>query len=344
MNSVREEDIRNIISRIPYEKCEGKTFLITGAAGFLARYMTDTLMYMKKKAYVQKCTVLALCRNREKAKQTFGDWLIDEDFHLLIQPVEEEITYRGNIDYIIHAASGAATRMFEKSPVDIIKANAMGTYNLLETARQKQTNGFLFFSSGAVYGEISDDVLDIKEEDCFPLDFTSLKNCYAEGKRSGEALCRAYWQQYGIPTVSVRISHTYGPGIDIDDGHVFSDFVKSILNRTDLVIKGDGMDVRPFCYVTDAVTAFFILLFKGNAGDAYNMANSAETYSIKELADRLVSEAFAEKRLKVTGESIKLGEKPKKNNVNTEKLESLGWKPEVNVVKGFRRTVDSFEL
>lgn len=138
MNAVRKDDIEHIISGIPYEMCEGKTFLITGANGFLASYMADTLMYLKQKGFIKSCSLIALCRNREKAERVFAEWLDDRDFQLLIQPVEEKVTYEGKIDYIVHAASCSTTHLFESNPADIMTANLIGCYHLLEQAREKR--------------------------------------------------------------------------------------------------------------------------------------------------------------------------------------------------------------
>lgn len=344
MNSVRKEDIELIIRRIPYEYCEGKTFLIAGANGFIASYVIDTLMYLNEYYLKNKCTVIALCRNREKAERCFAEWITKREFVLQIQRVEDHMPDAMKADYIMHAASCSSTRMFKIAPVDILSANILGTYNLLEFAKKSGTESFLYFSSGAIYGEIKNtQIKEIKEDDLFPLDFRATENCYAEGKRAGEALCVAYWEQYGVPAKSIRISHTYGPGIDLNDGHVYSDFVKSVCFDEKLKINGTGTDSRPFCYIVDAVVAFFLVLLKGAPGEVYNMANGNENWSIRELAEKLVKEGFPERKLEIEQKKVS-NVQSEKLQINTEKLEKLGWAPEINVVDGFRRTVESFEI
>lgn len=341
MNAVREDDLKQIVATIPYEMCEGKTFLITGANGFLASYMVDTLMYMKCNGYIKQCTVVSLCRSREKAERIFKEWLDDNDFQLLIQSVEEKIVYAEKIDYIIHAASYSTTHLFESHAADVLNANVIGTYNTLELAKEKGCRGFLFFSSGAVYGGAEVD--ELRENDTFSLDYLDMKNSYAVGKRAGEALCRAYWQQYQIPAMGVRISHTYGPGIDLDDGHVYSDFAKSIIEKKDLVIRGDGLDCRPFCYVSDAIRAFYSILFQGVRGEMYNMANSDMNVTIKELADLLTTAVFPERHLRVIVRKVSEGKAVRKTHINTDKLRKLGWCPKVSLKEGFSRLVRSME-
>lgn len=337
-----KKDLEDVISRIPWDKIEDRVFLITGANGFLASNMVHVLMYLNKYYLDKKCMVLALCRNREKARIKFKEYLDSPYFKLCIQSVEKNVCLVEDVDYVVHAASNAVTADFKKEPVSVLSANMIGTYNLLEFAKENALRGFLFFSSGAVYGEIPKDYAEIKEEDAFSLDFLQIKNCYAEGKRAGESLCRAYWEQYKVPIRIVRIGHTYGPGINLNDGRVFSDFVKNICNGKDLMIKGTGKDVRPFCYVTDAVVAFFLILLNGQNGEVYNMVNDCETMSIYELAKKLVMQAFPELNLKIVAPALESDTNAKKVMVCNAKLKELGWIPKIDVIEGFRRTVQSF--
>lgn len=340
MEQIRIEDIEIIIKRIPYRFCEKKVFLITGATGFIASYLVDTLMYLNENLLEEKCTVIALCRSKEKAEQRFGQWLSNKTFILQIQSVEDQIVGVMHIDYIIHAASCSTTKDFGKIPANVLATNILGTYNLLEYARKSGIDSFLFTSSGAVYGDVEGYEYDIKETDTFALDFCAPHNSYAEGKRGGEAFCCAYYSQYEVPIKIVRLGHTYGPGININDGHVYSDFVRSITRGMDLIINNGGAR-RSFCYVVDAVVAIFQILFLGENGEIYNMANIEETYSIFELASKLVNEAFPERNLNVicNGEINQIMQPI----VNIEKLKKLGWQAEIDVVDGFKRTVRSIE-
>lgn len=345
MGKIVCEDYENIISHISIEKCSGRCFLITGATGFLGSWLVNVLMYLNEKGIMpQKCYVIAMCRNRDKAFHKFSQYMGNENFEILEQRVEEPIRLLKNIDYIIHAASIAVTSHFNDSAADVLTANIIGMYQLLEFSKSHQVKAVLFLSSGAVYGKEENEICEICEDDFFRLDFTKLENCYAEAKRVGEMLCKAYYKQYHVPAKTVRISHTYGPGIDIQDGRVFSDFVKNILNGEDLIIKGTGLDSRPFCYISDAVIAFFKILFDGIEGEAYNMANSQQTVTISELAEILTETAFQEKKLKVQYLNGRVTTPAaKKIIVNTDKLFSLGWQPQIDIVEGFRRTVDSFQ-
>ena len=341
MNYIREEDIKSIIEKIPDKMCEDCTFLITGANGFLASYMVDTLMYMKKTGKIKNCSVIALCRNKEKAERTLKEWIGDKNFKIILNSVEEKIEIEEKVDYIIHAAGSSATRVHQSDPVGLIEANAIGTYNLLEIAKSKKVKSFLFFSSGAVYGENTE--CELKEDKIYSLDYRNMASAYGYSKRMGEAICMYYWKQYAVPIKIVRISHTYGNGIDIDDGHVYSDFAKSIILNRNLEIKGTGKDARPFCYISDAIIAFWLILLTGKDGEAYNMANTKENWTIEELANILVDCVFKDRNLQVICTNKTHDVKINKKIVNIDKLEGLGWNPCVDVREGFSRLVESLE-
>ncbi|MEO6629860.1 MAG: NAD-dependent epimerase/dehydratase family protein, partial [Aquihabitans sp.] len=178
------------------------------------------------------------------------------------------------------------------------------------------------------------------------LDPASVRACYAEGKRAGENLCVAYAHQYGIPTRIVRPFHTYGPGMALGDGRVFSDFMGDVVARRDIVVKSDGLAVRPFCYVGDATRAFFTALLLGANGAPYNVANPAAEMSVAELAETLVA-AFPERTLKVVRQARHpddsyLETTLARASLDISKLQKLGWEPGIGIAEGFRRTARSF--
>jgi len=157
------------------------------------------------------------------------------------------------------------------------------------------------------------------------------------------AVC--YAQQFQVPCVIVRPFHTYGPGMALDDGRVYADFVNDIVNKRNIVMRSDGSAVRAFCYLSDGVKAFFTILLKGRPGEAYNAGNPAAVCSIGELAETLVS-LFPEWNLSVE----KLGS-PKDGYLaspvsmsvpNVDRLIALGWRARYSVMEGFARSVRYF--
>lgn len=146
----------------------------------------------------------------------------------------------------------------------------------------------------------------------------------------------------------MRIAHTYAPTMDIDnDPRVFASFVKNIVTGQYIVMKSDGSGKRSFCYITDAIAGYFTILFKGVDGEAYNVCNTSQFISVKELADTLVS-LYPKKNLKVIRKERQKSEHYTENSLlvgcdnipDNSKLEGLGWNATINVKEGFKRVVE----
>lgn len=345
-NPIIQEDLRTITgSGLKWELFEGKTVLITGAGGFLPSYMVETLLYLNDHVLKNKALLICLVRNRRKAEARFAGSLSRNDFILLVQDVCEKIELDFKVDYIIHAASQASPKYYGKDPVGTLLPNVLATANLLDLAKTDKAAGFLFFSSGEVYGEMGDKI-PTKETDFGFVDPAEVRSCYAESKRMGENMCVSWHRQYGVPAKIIRPFHTYGPGMDLEDGRVFADFVSDIVHGRNIVMKSDGSARRSFCYLADATTGFFTVLLKGKNGQAYNVGNDKGEISILGLAELLIG-LFPEKALTVT----KMGEirqegylmsRIVRNCPEISKVRSLGWEPRVSLEEGFKRTVRSF--
>lgn len=339
------EDLNNIIyTGIDWSKFSDKTILITGANGFLPAYMVDTLMHLNEKGILNKpCKVIALVRNKMHALERFKLYGSNKSFCLLVQDVSEELNVDRKIHYIIHAASPASPKYYNTDPVGVILPNIQGTINTLKLAVKHQIEGYLYFSSGEVYGQLANGITMIETNYGY-LDPTNVRSCYGESKRMGENICISYGHQYGVPAKIVRPFHTYGPGMKLDDGRVFSDFVSDIIHNRNLQLKSDGSALRPFCYLADAVIAFFIVLLKGVNNQAYNVSNPNQIISIKDLAYLLVN-LFPEKSLQVEysvrsdsyATSQIQGQLP-----DISKVSQLGWAPTTTLTEGFNKTVRSY--
>jgi nucleoside-diphosphate-sugar epimerase len=197
-----------------------------------------------------------------------------------------------------------------------------------------------------VYGEVSEEQIPIKEDTFGYLNCAKVRACYGESKRMGENLCVSYHFQYGLKAKIVRPFHTYGPGMALDDGRVFADFVANIVNRHNIILNSDGSAIRPFCYLADATLGFLTVLAEGENGQAYNVGNPNEEHSIKELANILVN-MYPELNLNVVmnlpiTNTAYLKSPIKRNCPDIEKIRQLGWAPEVTVREGFKRTITSF--
>lgn len=344
-NPILIKDFEKILNQnIPWHMLKRKTILITGANGFLPSYIVEFLLFLndQKKMGMK---IIGIVRNKDKADKRFHPYKKRPDLKIIIQDVATPFKLSETFDFIIHAASQASPRFYETDPVGTLKPNVLGTYNLLEFARKKPVQAILFISAGETYGNIL--TPGKKDETMYgSLDPASVRSCYAESKRMTETMAVSWHHQYGIPAKIVRLYHTYGPGIKLDDGRVFADFISNIVHNENIVMKSRGEAVRSFIYVADVVSAFFTVLLKGKNGEAYNVANEKATVSIKKLAETLVL-LFPKKKLKVITQKRQAGDKYvespiKFNYPSTEKLMRLGWKPHFSIEKGFLRTIQSY--
>ncbi|MDO8954824.1 MAG: NAD-dependent epimerase/dehydratase family protein [Gammaproteobacteria bacterium] len=349
MNTIITEDIAQIIAAdLPWQKLAGKTILISGASGFLPSYLVHSIMGLNDSGRLAKpAKVIALVRSKSKAEARFINYLDRMDFRLIVQDINDLITdVDEDLHYIIHAASQASPKYYGSDPVGTLSANIFGTANLLKLAKEKRVEGFLYFSSGEVYGQVPAELARTDELNYGYIDPMNVRSCYGESKRMGENMCVSWHAQFGVPVKIVRPFHTYGPGMQLDDGRVFADFVADIVAGRDIVMKSDGSAIRAFCYLVDASIGFFTVLFKGKVAEAYNVANDQAVISIVELAIVLAS-LFPAKKLKVVKkESVEQADYLKspitRNIPDVTKLQTLGWQAKYSISEGFLRTIMSF--
>lgn len=341
-NSIVKEDLKKIISeKIDFKKLRNKTFLITGANGLIASYYAYTLMYLNDIKNLN-IKILLLVRNKKKINPNIGS---RDDVIILQQDVCDKIDYSDNVDYIIHMASSANPKTIIEKPVDIIKANVLGTLNILNLAKNHEAE-VLFTSTREVYGAMNENVEKISEEDFGKLNFYELRACYPESKRLAETLILSYAYQYNIKYKIARIAHTYGPGMNINsDGRIMSDLLEAVVNKKDIVLKSNGKAIRAFCYIVDTIRALFYITLDNNENEVYNVSNETEEISVKDLAYKL-KEIFNDRNIDVKFQIEQDNRKYvsfKRVKLDTKKLEKIGWKPIISLEEGVKRTVNSFE-
>lgn len=340
------EDMLDIYQRdIDWYKLREQTVVITGATGMLASYLSFFLLYLNEK-HSMNITIILVVRNVVKARQLFGDYIFNKNLKIYTFDINSPWIIEEKIDYIIHAASLASPQYYSVVPVDVAAPNAIGTYYMLRFAHKNHVKKVLFFSSGDVYGDINIVSGAITENMMGVLDPLDEHSCYGESKRMGETWCAAFYKQFDVPVVIARIAHTYSPTMDIrNDPRVFSSFMKCLYEKKDIVMYSDGSAKRPFCYIADAVAAFFLLLTKGKSGEAYNVCNSAAFITVFALANILVK-LRPEWNLKVVSEVRPNHDSYLENPVHREncptegKLKELGWTCHYGIKDGFERVLE----
>lgn len=134
-------------------------------------------------------------------------------------------TYEGAVDYIIHCANPTSSSFFINKPVETIDTAVNGTKNILDFARNKGVASFVFLSTMEVYGFPAKGH-KVKECEGGNFNSTIVRNCYPLSKQLCENLCVAYLSEYDIPAKVLRLTQTFGPGVDYNDGRVFAEFAR----------------------------------------------------------------------------------------------------------------------
>jgi UDP-glucose 4-epimerase len=194
-------------------------------------------------------------------------------------------TLRG-ATHIVHLAAIAGVDTVLESPVRTMRVNLIGTYNVLEAAHatQETVERLVDFSTSEVFGRHAYKVEEVHETAQGSVG--EARWTYAVSKLAGEHLAHSYYDEFGLPTCSLRPFNVYGPG-QIGGGAIRA-FIETILAGDDLVIHGDGSQIRAWCYVDDLVDALLLVLERPEAvGEVYNIGNPRSVVTVFDLAMRI---------------------------------------------------------
>ena len=311
---------------------QGKRILITGATGLIGKALART---------AANCgmDIIAVSRNAERAKKELssipGITILESD---IIHLSQKDL----DVDYIIHGAANTSSKAFIEEPADIIKENVQGMVNILEFARMNPVKSFVFLSSMEVYGtQETDEKID--EMHNAKLDPMNPRFCYPESKRLCENLCASYYKQYNLQAKVVRLTQTFGPDVHYNDPRVFAEFARCAIEGRDIILHTKGTTKRSYLYTEDAASAVFTVLRQGKPGEAYNAANESTYCSIYEMAE-MVAEKCAKGKIRVLiqeDDINKFGYAPPLHmNLDTRKLQALGWKPTVGLQEMFEYLIE----
>lgn len=339
---VEKRDIDIILNNpINWEIFRNKTVLVTGATGRLGMYIVEAL----NKADIDwnlNLNILAMARSEKKLREIFGEELNLPNMHVIVQDITEPIQWDGDVNYIFHTAGAASPMDFSNEPINTLWGHVQGTRNVLEFAKDKKTEKILYVSTVEIYGEWKED-RGIKEEDAGPMRCDNARACYPEAKRLCETMFACYEAQYGVSYVGVRLCHTFGPGISLEDGRAFAQFINNVVKGEDIVLQSDGSAVRTYTYVADAIGAMFLAFTKGKE-HYYNIANLNNLISIKDLAE-LIASLDPKGKCTVTYAKEESGLKylPFKLGImDIDRILSLGWRPQVDLKNAFRYTLEYY--
>lgn len=333
--SYLEKDLEIIKNSEFAEKLRGAKILVTGATGLIGSLLVRSFLRIKSEIYI-------VVRNIEKAKIIYGSDI--NKIHVLIGDItslswQKEI--ETTIDYVFHCAAVTSSKVMVSKPVETIKTAIDGTENILLFSDQHKVRTFVFVSSMEVYGTLAQGEIATEDKLGF-IDISKIRSDYPESKRMCENLCIAYSAEKGIDVRIARLAQTFGPGILPWERRVFAQFAQSVINGTDIVLHTRGLSEGNYCYSRDMVLGLFTILFKGNNREAYNVVNVENHMTIADMA-HLVANEVAGGRIKVVydiSDDNKYGYAADTHlKLSGNKLEGLGWKPEVQLKDMYNRMI-----
>ncbi len=168
------------------------------------------------------------------------------------------------------------------------------------------------------------------------------RSCYEEGKRFGEALCKAYRDQYGLDVRIARIFNSYGPRLRAEGfyGRVVSRFLIQALKGEELTVFGDGSQTRSFCYVGDTVTGLLLLCAgEGLAGEAVNLGSREETRVI-DLARKILRLSSSKSR--TSFRPFPSGDHRRRLPDGEKARRTIHWGSRIGLDEGLKRTLHWF--
>lgn len=247
-----------------------------------------------------------------------------------------------DIDYIIHGANPTSSRYFIDHPVETLHTAVYGTDNLLQLAVEKRVKSFVFLSTMETYGTPGKGTR-ITEENCGQFDTTTIRNCYPLGKQVCENLCCSYLSEYHVPVKIARLTQTFGPGVRYDDGRVFAEFARCAIEHRNIVLKTRGETERDYLYTGDAVSAILTILLNGEDGQAYTVANEETYCSVYEMASLVAGRYGIQVEIQEQDVLSQGYANTLYMDLDTTKLQKLGWKPQVGLEEMFDRMIRSMK-
>ena len=335
MNKIVEEDVSVFAKDFALSgQLTKSTFLVTGATGLIGSSLIRCLL-----ALDEQIKIYAPVRNLKKAEALFDEWQKEYIQFVECDLVEYDYGLLEKIDYIVHCAAPTSSKFFVEHPVETSEIIVDGTKKMLQLAHQKQVKGMVYLSSLEVYGELHDDSCPVKEDFQGYLDPMSVRSSYPMAKRATENLCCLYSSEYEVPVKIARLTQTTGAGIAKDDSRIIAQFARLAAQGRDIVLHTTGESARPYCYVTDSVSALLYVLLKGTSGGCYNVANESTYISARGMAEYIHEHINPNSQVRVELADNMGYAPPTKLRLDTKKLKDLGWQPRYGLKEIYERLI-----
>jgi len=321
-----------------------KNLMVTGGCGFIGsnfiRYLLEEADFGGRIINVDKLTYAGNPENLSGISERYPDRYIFEKVDICDAKQLGSLFLKHEVDAICHLAAETHVDRSIRRPKGFIQTNIIGTFNLLETARENAKNFLLFhhISTDEVYGSLGEEGFFSEETPYRP------NSPYSASKAASDHLVRAYHQTYGLPTVISNCSNNYGP-------YQFPEkliplMVLNALDGKPLPVYGDGRNIRDWLYVRDHCEAIWTIMRSGKRGETYNVGGNSEieNISIVEMICDILDETLpcpggSSRRKLVTFVKDRPGHDRRYAIDFTKLHETLNWAPRESFTTGLRKTI-----
>ena len=303
-------------------------FLVTGGAGFLGSHLCDSLL-------AHGHEVVCLDNFYTGSKGNVEHLRDNPKFELIRHDVSHP--FQVEVDAIMNLACPASPIQYQKHPVQTIKTSVLGAINVLELANRLGVPVFQA-STSEVYGDPS--ISPQVESYWGNVNPIGIRACYDEGKRASETLFFDFHRQYNLPIKVARIFNTYGPRMDLLDGRVVSNFIVQALSNKPITIYGDGKQTRSFCFVSDLIKAFILMMeTDSKVTGPINLGNPRE-FTMIELATKVIELTNSNSVLE--WQPLPADDPKQRKPDITLARNTLGWEPKIDLEAGLKLTITDF--
>jgi dTDP-glucose 4,6-dehydratase len=302
--------------------------LVTGGAGFIGSNFVRYALRQHQDWRVTTLDKLTYAGRRENLLD-----VIDHPRHAFVHgdiadgPVSSPLVEQSEL--VVHFAAETHVDRSIMAAGDFIRTDVEGTFVLLEAARRaKSLRRFVQISTDEVYGSVATGASRETDE-------LKPRNPYAASKAGADRLAYSYWATYNVPVVITRASNNYGPYQFPEK--VIPLFVTNAIDDIPVPLYGDGRNVRDWLHVEDHCRAIDLLIASGVDGEVYNIGGGNDVINV-DLTKRILGSLG-----KPTSLIKPVADRPghdRRYCLDTSKLRSLGWAPEVPFEQGLKDTVD----
>jgi len=306
---------------------DGKTILVTGGAGFIGSHFIRMVLRRHPSTRVVNLDKLTYAGNLDN----LHDVQDDPRYEFILGDIRDKALIRrvfARVQGVVHFAAETHVDRSIYDAGEFVLSNVHGTYTLLDALRAfPDVEFFIHVSTDEVYGSRTGRAA--RESD--PLQPSSP---YAATKAAGDHLARAYHVTYGLPTIVLRPSNTFGPGQFPEK--LIPLFLANALEGKTVPVFGDGLNVRDWLYVEDHCRAVEAAVLRGRIGSVYNIGGGVELTNI-EVARRVLDALEAPREL-IQFVPDRPGH-DRRYAMDSGLIRALGWEPETPFEEGLKRTV-----